>query len=86
MKTFVASCIAVAVSAQDPEAPVWSKTFVQTFDEIVKYPVMSKKTTKGTYYYDVSDVNNTLTRIDRDNGRWDRYCGLTHHLSTQPCR
>ena len=40
----------------------------------------------GTYYYDVSDESNMLTRLDRDNGRWDRYCGLTHHLKDQPCR
>ena len=26
-----------------------------------------------------------LTRLDRDNGRWDRYCGLTHHIRDQPC-
>ena len=41
------------------------------------YPVIGEKKTKGTYYYDVSDPNNMKTRIDRDNGQWDRYCGLT---------
>ena len=39
----------------------------------------------GTYYYDVSNPENMLTRIDRDNGSKDRYCGLTHHLKKQPC-
>ena len=34
------------------------------------------------YYYDVTDQNNTLTRIDRspadrDNGEWDEFCAPT---------
>ena len=27
------------------------------------------------YFYDVSDPNNTLTRVDRDNGQYDKFCG-----------
>ena len=88
MKTFAIAILISFTSAQeptDPKPPVWPKTFMQTFDESVKYPFILYKTTKGTYYYDVSDPNNMLTRIDRDNGIWDPYCGLTHHLTDQPC-
>lgn len=51
----------------------------------MKYPVFGTKNTKGTYYYDVSDDSNGMTRIDRDNGDWDRYCGLTHHFDAGAC-
>ena len=69
-----------------PEPPLWAKTFTQSFDETVTYPVIGTKKTKGVYYYDVSDPTNMLTRIDRDNGQWDRYCGLTHgQFSASKC-
>ena len=71
-----------------PEPSVWPKTFQQDFFESVEYPtdMGNKHFNTGVYYYDVSDENNMLTRLDRDNGRWDRYCGVTHHLKNQPCR
>ena len=61
-----------------PEASAWPETFTQSFTETVTYPIIGTKKTQGVYYYDVSDPTNMLTRIDRDNGQWDRYCGLTH--------
>ena len=68
-----------------PAASTWLTAFQQTFDETVIYPGFGTHLSTGAYYYDVSDPKNMLTRIDRDNGRWDRYCGLTHHLKNQPC-
>ena len=51
----------------------------------VKYPVKKLTSTTGTYYYDVSNPSDLMYRIDRANGVNDRYCGLTHHLTDQPC-
>lgn len=84
MKFFLA---ALSLAAADtPAAPVWPETFTQEYEETVIYPVIGKKTTKGTYYFDISDKDNMMTRIDRDNGQWDRYCGLTHgQFSASTC-
>ena len=66
--------------------PVWQPVWQQTFTETVKYPLKKLATTTGTYYYDVSNPDDLLYRIDRANGVNDRYCGLTHHnWKDQPC-
>ena len=84
---FTTAAQAQFLSLEDaPEAPVWAKAFKQDFTEDVKYPVIGEHKTKGTYYFDVSDESNMLTRIDRDNGDYDRYCGLTHHFSAGACQ
>ena len=75
----------VAFAAAAPEPPVWQPVFQQTFTETVKYPAKKLATTTGTYYYDVSNPTDKVYRIDRANGVHDRYCGLTHHLTDQPC-
>ena len=51
----------------------------------MKYPVLPHSETTGTYYYDVSNPDDMVYRIDRENGFHDRYCGVTHHFGSQPC-
>ena len=85
MKFLLTMAIATFAVAT-PEPPLWPNVFQQTFTETVKYPVKALATTTGTYYYDVSNPDDLMYRIDRANGVNDRYCGLTHHLKAQPCR
>lgn len=57
----------------NPAYPVWPDMFQQSFQESFYYPVLGTHKTNGTYYYDFA---NRRYRIDRANGRYDRYCGL----------
>ena len=69
-----------------PLGPLWQPIFQQTFSEWVHYGGYGvEATTTGTYYYDVSNPADLMYRIDRANGEYDRYCGLTHHMTPQPC-
>ena len=79
---FVLSMALTAFAAATPEAPLWPNVFQQTFTETVKYPLKKLSTTTGTYYYDVSNPADLMYRIDRADGVNDRYCGLTHHLTS----
>ncbi|CAG9311664.1 unnamed protein product [Blepharisma stoltei] len=67
-----------------PQYPLWPNVFTQTFNETLYYPEFGNQTTTGTYYY---DWTNQMYRIDRANGRFDRYCGLVGFrvLTNAPC-
>ena len=56
---------------RDNEEYLWPKKFKQDFNEDMKYWVLHGNT-NGTIYY---NWNLQKYRIDRENGRWDRYCG-----------
>ena len=56
-----------------PPTPVWPEIFTQSFTETTIVG-LSKKTTKGRYFYNVSDVDSTLTRVDLENGQYDYFC------------
>jgi len=74
IKQFILLVTAFYVSSgQKPADPVWPKVFSQEFNETFYYPFIGKHYTKGTYYY---DFPNKRYRVDRDNGRFDRYCGF----------
>ena len=62
--------------------PVFYPKFSQTFKENMTYPVVGTGSTVGTYYY---NYDKKLTRIDRDNGKWDRYCGSEKWLRNTKC-
>ena len=64
--------------------PRFPDTFTQGFNEILSYPVLGNHTTSGTFHY---DWTTQRYRIDRDNGRYDRYCGLNGFkaLIDTPC-
>jgi len=68
----------------DPPAPVWPDQFQIDFDETLYYPIIGSHSTSGRYYY---DYTNRRYRIDRKNGRFDRYCGLNGIKAFQntPC-
>ena len=54
-----------------PAYPLWPLTFTQQFNETTK--VLFRKGTLGTMYY---DFGNLRSRVDRDDGSIDRYCGI----------
>ena len=46
------------------------------------YPVLGHGETSGTIYYNWPTKSY---RIDRKNGKWDRYCGSVYKLTNTPC-
>eukprot|EP00357_Protocruzia_adherens_P019011 CAMPEP_0115038542 /NCGR_PEP_ID=MMETSP0216-20121206/43468_1 /TAXON_ID=223996 /ORGANISM="Protocruzia adherens, Strain Boccale" /LENGTH=224 /DNA_ID=CAMNT_0002418957 /DNA_START=266 /DNA_END=940 /DNA_ORIENTATION=+ len=89
MRTLIVSCLALTALfaitlATDPEVPIWRDQFSQTFTETTKYKILGSHDTAGTYYY---DWTNNRARTDRDNGRWDRYCGFNglKFFKNTPC-
>eukprot|EP00343_Euplotes_focardii_P009659 CAMPEP_0205824678 /NCGR_PEP_ID=MMETSP0206-20130828/22132_1 /ASSEMBLY_ACC=CAM_ASM_000279 /TAXON_ID=36767 /ORGANISM="Euplotes focardii, Strain TN1" /LENGTH=184 /DNA_ID=CAMNT_0053123019 /DNA_START=16 /DNA_END=567 /DNA_ORIENTATION=+ len=81
--SFLLAFLAIVVFA-DPEAPRWPTKFTEEFTETFTYPVFGKFHTKGTFYY---DAGSNRYRVEREDGRADRYCGLNglKFLSKQPC-
>ena len=75
--------IIVATSAQKPQPPMWPNTFWQNFTETTRYVLENHETT-GSYYYDWTQL---AYRVDRANGRYDRYCGLAgpYEFENTPC-
>ena len=45
-------------------------------------PILGSSTTSGTLFYDFTDKTY---RIDRENGKWDRYCGTVYKFTNTPC-
>lgn len=82
LKVVVLFGIASIAFANQPADPVWPLQFVQDFTEVTK--ILTSNTMKGTMYYDAA---NNRERVDRDNGRWDRYCGINGMKQFQdtPC-
>ena len=59
------------VSAR-PTDPVWPDEFSMSFTESTYIPIVGNHSTNGTFYYDWSA---RMSRVDRANGHYDRYCG-----------
>ena len=62
------------VLAQTPLPPLWPNVFQQNFTELTYYPNIGNHENTGSYYYNYSMM---AYRIDRSNGKYDRYCGLS---------
>lgn len=62
-----------AVSATQPADPKWPDTFQIDFKEVLYLPALGTHNTTGQYFY---DYPSGRYRIDRENGHYDRYCGL----------
>eukprot|EP01017_Pseudomicrothorax_dubius_P032993 TRINITY_DN4374_c0_g1_i1.p1 TRINITY_DN4374_c0_g1~~TRINITY_DN4374_c0_g1_i1.p1 ORF type:complete len:218 (+),score=57.99 TRINITY_DN4374_c0_g1_i1:87-740(+) len=73
---------AVAVVALALDPPVWDPAFQVSFKENMTTPVIGSGTTEGVMYYD--STKNTY-RLDRKNGRYDRYCGSVKKFVDTPC-
>ena len=83
MKTiFLVLALLGLIRADDPKAPDWPSRFSQTFNEDLTYPIFGTGKTNGTLYY---DWEAKRYRVDRDNGKWDRYCGTIYKFTDTPC-
>ena len=79
--------IQLGFTANDPppDGPKeWPHVFSQQFVETSYRPNWGTHVTFGTYYY---DYTNKRARLDRDNGRWDTFCGYNGDRKGQdtPC-
>jgi hypothetical protein len=70
----------IALVAAEPITPVWPESFKMDFNETNKVLIL-KGHTHGTYVY---DAVNKKTRMDRANGKFDRYCGSVYKLHDTP--
>ena len=72
------------VSGQVPASPMWPDVFWQPFTETTTYPLIGSHQNTGNYYYDWTIQSY---RIDRNNGRDDRYCGIAgpYEFDNTPC-
>ncbi len=76
-------CLFMPFLLSTPEKPpVWPSQFEQTFQETFKYPVLGSASTTGKFFY---DFLNKRYRVDRANGKWDRYCGSALSFTDTPC-
>ena len=71
-KILIPVLLALALAA-NPTDPKWPNQFTQDFTEKTTYPLIGSHTNTGTFIY---DYTNGAYRVDRSNGRYDRYCGL----------
>ena len=61
--------------------PSWPLKFQQDFTEKMNYLITSG-TTKGKIYY---DFKNLKYRLDREDGKYDHYCGTIFRFISTPC-
>jgi len=82
-KLILSLCALAVVSAVvQPSSPVWPNQWQSDFNEMAKTPIIGSGNTTGTFYY---DYTNSVYRIDRKNGRADRYCGSVKLHKDTPC-
>lgn len=71
--SLVAVFLISASADQQPSDPKWPDTFQIDFSEELYLPALGTHKTTGKYSY---DYPSGKYRIDRENGHYDRYCGL----------
>eukprot|EP01016_Furgasonia_blochmanni_P016415 TRINITY_DN194_c0_g1_i18.p1 TRINITY_DN194_c0_g1~~TRINITY_DN194_c0_g1_i18.p1 ORF type:complete len:229 (+),score=72.35 TRINITY_DN194_c0_g1_i18:151-837(+) len=84
MKTIILiAAFFVALAVCSTPSPLWSSKWQGSFTETVIKKKGTKNTTNhGTYYYDYTTKN---TRLDRDNGVSDLFCGSVKSKVNTPC-
>lgn len=70
------------VLSQTPAAPLWADQWQANFTEQMTDGILGKGNTTGMYYY---DYTNKTYRMDRENGKLDRYCGSVKIGKNTPC-
>eukprot|EP00878_Enallax_costatus_P022615 GHUV01024008.1.p1 GENE.GHUV01024008.1~~GHUV01024008.1.p1 ORF type:complete len:179 (+),score=32.87 GHUV01024008.1:112-648(+) len=77
----LAQQLATAGPLTDDPRPVWHRNFVTEFNETTKIAFWSWHTNGKLTY----SVDQLAQRVDRDNGRGDRYCMSIHPFTDTPC-
>ena len=75
---FILSLVLSSVFSQSP----WPDKFSASFTETMKYPIVGSGNTSGNFYY---NMNIQKYRVDRENGKWDRYCGSVYKFTDTKC-
>jgi hypothetical protein len=73
MKIALVIIALAALALADPLPPRWPPSYVQDFHEVNTYPVIGNFHTDGEFFY---DAPTGRYRVDRQNGKGDRYCWL----------
>ena len=60
----------------------WPEEFTIPFEEVLYYPSAGKNLTIGKMWY---SAKQNKFRIDRNNGREERFCGTTIGFEKEPC-
>lgn len=76
----LAATLLLASGTADAVAPRFPVHFRVDFNETTK--LVFTRQTNGVWYY---DGGNGAERLDRANGRGDRYCMSLHPLTDTPC-
>eukprot|EP00761_Pharyngomonas_kirbyi_P011356 gb/GECH01011381.1/.p1 GENE.gb/GECH01011381.1/~~gb/GECH01011381.1/.p1 ORF type:complete len:216 (+),score=26.28 gb/GECH01011381.1/:1-648(+) len=75
----VLSMVSPSIAVASNPTPSWPKAFSMKFNETMS--IVHTYHTTGTYYY---DAGQNVQRIDRADGKGDRYCGSVKSDHT-PC-
>ena len=75
MKSILLIAAFCALALCDPAYPEWPKVFSAAFHEDMNYGPISGET-DGMFYYNWGDDGKHVYRVDRENGKNDRYCGI----------
>ena len=71
----------VTLGIQNQNPPKFPDRFSQKINETFKYGFISATTEAQIYY----DWNSKRYRLDRKNGKWDRYCGTVYKFTDTAC-
>eukprot|EP01016_Furgasonia_blochmanni_P000342 TRINITY_DN1004_c0_g2_i6.p1 TRINITY_DN1004_c0_g2~~TRINITY_DN1004_c0_g2_i6.p1 ORF type:complete len:240 (-),score=26.02 TRINITY_DN1004_c0_g2_i6:103-822(-) len=80
MKCLAIISLVLVIGFAQP-SPALPETFRQDYIEILNYWFSSFRTS-GTFYYNASA---NASRLDRDNGQWEKFCGTVAWFSNTPC-
>lgn len=81
-KIALISALLLAVAVADRQPPVWPNQWEAKFTEKNTYPIIGTKENSGSFFY---DWTNNRYRVDRDDGKFDRYCGSVYKFTSTPC-
>ena len=79
----LAVCL-TSVMTQELKAPDWAPVWSAKFSESSYIPLLGNKTTNGVFMYQNDGVKQR-TKVIRENGKTDRYCGTVYLAHNTRC-
>lgn len=74
--------LTVSVLADTPTPTPWAPEWYAEFSEKLSFPLRGDHQTTGKWWYSWTQKK---FRVDREDGNYDRYCGLTEKFTDTPC-